>query len=326
MTFQLSRSVFTLIALTSVAVFPLSLSAEENLSHQQIEGILQELSTIEDVLAGKRVSLRTSAVQAFEAASSSDKAAYEFFLQCHKVLNFDAKDASFSDFRKWRENNEKRDKTGENLAAMRLQLQYLVLTMKASEGVKREFIIPELEAFVANIVNHTEELGSSGMRTLKGSVKSTIFAEAYKLNKSLEVEDWCFEPGNLGGVYEKSVFPYMRSENPDELAAAWDRRIGLEKRSVAISREGNDFELNKFETERLPQLYWMKATDLYQNASQQMGAQSMLSLLKSNPNHTSLKNWVAEFRTLLQSSIVETTPSPESTAPAEEPTGGFRFE
>ena len=310
------RKPILIVSLASILTGGLTLTpaSADPLSRPEINGILQELTNIEDVLSGKRVSLRTNAVQAFEAASSSEKAAYEFYVQCHKVLNFDAKDASFSDFRAWRERDEKRTKTKENIAAMRLQLQYLVLTMKAAEGVKKEFIIPELESFVANIVNHTEDLGSNGMRTLNKSVKTTIFAEAYKLNKSLEIENWCFEPGSLGGVYEKSVFPYMRSEARDNLGAAWDRRIQLEKRTILITRKDNEYELNKFETEKLPQLHWQKANDIYLNFSQKQGSQSMLALIKSNPNHTSLKSWVEGFRELLLGSTPPIT-APPITAP-----------
>lgn len=300
-------------------------ASAQTLSGQEVEGILEELTTIEEVLNGSRVSLRTSAVHAFEAAAVSDKTAYEFFLQCHKTLNFDAKEASFTDFRAWRDKNEDGIKTKSNLAALRLQLQYLVLTMKAAEGVKRETLIPELENFVANIITHSEELGKSGMKTLEGSVKTSIFAEAYKLHKSLELSDWCFEPGKLGDVYEKTVFPFMRSEHSESLGAAWDRRIDLEKKFVLITQEENQFQLNKFQTERLPQLHWQRATDIFRSDSPKQGAQSMLALLKENPNHTSLKNWLTEFRGLLGSSAV-TKKTPEESTPLADETKPLGFE
>ncbi len=314
----MTRALFTfacLITLSGGLTGPRA--SAEPLSGREVESILGELETIEEVLNGNRVSLRTSAVRAFEAAAASDKAAYEFYLQCHKTLNFDAKDASFTDFRAWRERNEEKIKSKSNLAALRLQLQYLVLTMKAAEGVKREALIPELENFVANIVAHAEELERSGMKTLEESVKTSIFAEAYKLDKSLELPNWSFEPGRFGQVYEQTVFPYLRSERPESLGAAWDRRIELEKRFVLIMQEDNQFELDKFQTERLPQLYWRKATDIYSSHSPKQGAQSMLALLKGNPNHTSLKNWLEEFRTLLESSEVATPASSETTPPVD---------
>lgn len=303
------------------------LTAADSLSEEEVEGILGQLAVIEDEHNGNRVSLRTSAVRAFETAAASDKAAYEFYLQCHKELKFDAKDASFSDFRAWRERNEERIKSKSNLSALRLQLQYLVLTMKAAEGVDRETLVPELESFVANIVSHSKDLERSGMTTLEESVKTSIFAEAYKLNKSLEVSNWCFEPGNFGDVYAKTIFPFMRSEHPESLADAWDRRISLSKDFVMITQEENQFELDKFQTERLPELNWQKASDLYQNYSSKQGAQSMLTLLRGNPSHTSLKNWLDQFRELLATSSSATPEAPPAnTAPSVNNEGPLSFE
>lgn len=297
----------------------------EPLTGDEVESILNELATIEEDLKGDRVSIRTNAVRAFEAAAASDKAVYEFYLQCHKTLKFDAKDASFTDFRAWREKNEGRIKSKSNLAALRLQLQYLVLTLKAAEGVKREALIPELESFVANIVAHSEELEDSGMKTLRESVKTSIFAEAYKLDKSLEVPDWSFEPGKFGDVYEKTIFAYLRAEQPGSLEAAWDRRIELEKRYVLITEEENQFELDKFQTERLPELRWQKATDIYSSYSAKQGAQSMLALLKGNPGNTSLKKWLEEFRALLESNIPAKIPS-DNPPPPLDPSNPLGFE
>ncbi len=286
-------SILMVIGVNSASVLADPLSGVEK------EGLLLELNTIQEVLDGNRVSLRTSAVATFQAAAANEKAVYEFFLQCHKQLKFDSRDASFSEFRKWRESNEKRMKSKTNLIAMRLQLQYLVLSLRAAEGVKPEVIMPELEIFVANIASHAKDLESGGMRTLQGSVKKTIFAEAYKLDKSLEMENWSYSPGDYGSVYEKAIFPYIRGAKPETLAATWDRRIGLEKRFLLATQENNPIALQKFDTERLPQLLWQKAVDVYKSFSEQQAAKSMLQMVKVNPDHPNIKKWVDEFRALL---------------------------
>jgi len=173
------------------------------------------------------------------------------------------------------------------------------LSLRAAEGVKPEVIMPELENFVANIVSHAKDLESGGMRTLQDSVKKTIFAEAYKLDKSLEMENWSYSPGNFGSVYEKAIFPYVRGAKPESLAATWDRRISLEKKLLLTTQENNPIALEKFNTERLPQLLWQKAADVYTSFSEQQGANSMLQMIKMNPDHPNIKKWVDEFRALL---------------------------
>ena len=294
--------------------FPHLARSDDPLSPEQTKTLLQELKSIQDVLNGKRVSLRTSAVNVFRSAAASDKAVYEFYLQCHKTLKFDPRDASFSEFRDWRNKNEDRVKTKSNLAAMRLQLQYLVLTLRAAEGVERDVIVPELEAFVGNIVGHASDLGSGGMRTLRSSVKGTIFAQAYDLNRSLETPNWSYSPGDFAGVYEKTIFPYVREVKPAELGVTWDRRINLEKNYVMALQQGNDPGLEKFQTERLPRLYWQKSTDIFLNWSQKEGAAEKLRLIKTYATHPDVEKWVRDFQTLLTPKT--TTPPPVPITPS----------
>lgn len=271
----------------------------EPLSGEQKENLLSQLKEIEAVVDGKRVNLRSGAVQTFLAASRSDEAAYEFYLNCHKKLRFDARDARFTEFRDWRDKNENRIKTKSNLIAMRLQLQYLVLTLRIAEGVERQAIIPELEAFVANTVSHVEDLGTDGLRTLRSSIKGTIFAQAYDLDQSLEVENWNYSPGDFFKCYDETVLPFFRTAQPEELANAWDRRINLEKQLTELTRSDNPIAMEAFSSEKLPRLYWAKARDVFLNASQQYGAAAMLNIIRTYTEHPDTSNWIDDLRDLL---------------------------
>ena len=283
----------------------------DSLTGDQRGSILLELNDIQDVLDGKQLNLRTSAAQTFQAASASNDAAYEFYLKCHKLLNFDPKGASYSDFRDWRDRQEDKVKTEPNLAAMRLQLQYLVLSMKAAEADEIDAIIPELEQFVGNVVANAENLN---MRTMQEPVTKTIFAEAYELNKSLKMENWSYSPGNYNEVYQKTILPFFRDTAPEELAAAWDRRINLESGLVASQQAGNTEALEKFQQERLPTLHWQKSMDLFNSVSQKQGAAALIQLVRANPEHPNIRNWVENFRRLLLETT--TSASDEYTEPA----------
>lgn len=261
--------------------------------------ILGELSTIEEVVTGKRVSTRKTAVAMFQNAAASDKATYEFFLECVKMLRFDEKGGSYSDFREWRERNEGSAKDESHLLAMRLQLQYLVLTLRAAEGVDRASIVPELEEFVGRIVANAELLEGAGWKTLREPVNRTVFAEAYELNQSLQMEQWHYAPGDYAGVYEQTVLPYFRAENPAELPAAWDRRIQLESQLVELAAEEDESAIETFRDERLPRLHWQKGVDLFQHVSQQQGATALLQILRTNADHPDATKWIGEVKGLL---------------------------
>ncbi len=283
-----------------VALFAFTFPAQADpLTSEQLSKILKELESIEQVVEGKRLSTRSSAVEKFRSASSSDKAAYDFYLDCIKMLRFDERDARFSEFRDWRDKNEARLKQPGTMMAMRLQLQYLVMTLRVAEGVERELIIPELEKFVAGIVANADALEADGLKTLREGVNRTVFAEAYELNQSLQVSGWSFAPGDVGGVYQSTIFPFYRAERPELLSAAWDRRIDLEKRMTSLTREDDPIALKKFEEERLPRLYWDKAVDVFGSASQQEGAIAMIQLLRGNPDHPDAAKWLSNFKSLL---------------------------
>lgn len=284
-----------------VSVFPLSpkVAADDSLTSEQLATLLKELESIQAVVEGKRLSNRTSAVEMFREAASSDKAALEFYLDCVKMLRFDSRDAKFTEYRDWREKNEDKLKEKSNLLAMRLQLQYLVLTLRVAEGVDRASIVPELEAFVTNIITHMEDLEGRGMQTLREPVNRTVFSEAFELNQSLKVDNWSYSPGDYASVYEKTIFPYYRAEKPGELAAVWDRRIGLENRVVEFLNEDDAGAMKKHAEERLPRLQWQKAADVFANSSQKAGALAMIQILRSEPDHPDATKWLESLQGML---------------------------
>lgn len=275
-----------------------SLPPAAPLTSDQLAKLLKELDAVEAEVNGKRMAMRSSAVEAFRKAAASDKAAYEFYLACVKELRFDSREARASEFREWRDRNEDRLKDDTQTAVLRLQLQYLVLTLRKAEGVEMGTIVPELETFVAGIAANAESLAGS-MRDLRESVLRTPFAQVYELNKSLKLSDWSEAPGNFEEVYGATVLPYYRKYLPEKLGEAWDRRIDAQSRLVATLQAEDPVALETYQTEELPRLKWAKAKDIYEHVSQPHGSIAMLNLLKENPGHPNASKWLEEFKVLL---------------------------
>lgn len=305
---------------TMLAAAAAPVARAEELNPEQLAKILSELKTIEEQVTSKRLKTRTSAVEAFRTASASDKAALEFYLACIKEINFDRKEARASEFRDWKDQNEVRLKAPSTLTAMRLQLQYLVLTLRCAEGVKLETLVPELESYINNIANNYQTLGD-GAKTLKQSVAQTIFAQAYELDQSLRMEDWSYTPGNIETVYQKTLFPFYRKEHPEMLMTVWDRRIAQETSIFQAEHAGDAPALAKFQSDRLPRLQWQRASDVFQSASQPQGALAMLQLLKAHPDHPDATDWVKGMRDLLKAPAAASTPEVPKTAPPAKPAG-----
>ncbi|MEO0447790.1 MAG: hypothetical protein AAF191_17105 [Verrucomicrobiota bacterium] len=292
--------------LACFALFP-SFSPAQELSPDQIEKILSELERVEEEIDGAHLAGRKSAVDAFRSAAGSDKAAYEFYLACIKELDFDRQGKSFIDFRNWRDRNEGRLKRPSKMLSMRLQLQYLVLTIRAAQAEERESLIPDLEAFVASYVGQVEHLEGDRGALQKQSVLDTPFAKLYELNKTIKVgESWAAAAGNHKEIYEQAVLPYYRAEGPEGLAAVWDRRIKIDTQLAALTTKDNPVAQERFQKETLPGLSWARAKDLFQFVSQTEGGMAMVRLLQSHSTHPKAKDWVGEFRGLLKGETLDT--------------------
>lgn len=339
------------LAVVALAIFGSvssgSLLFGQALTPDQIEKILQELKQISTQVDGNRLTSRTSAVAAFQKAVTSDKATLELYMACYKEVRFDRQDARSSDFRGWKERNEDLGRDPGSMAALRLQLQYLILTLRAAENIPLKTLVPELEAFAANVVANAELLRGSGSapassssrnqsrgqghggnggggggggggktedgwKRLRESVTNTVFAEAYGLDKTLKVANWSLTPGNIVSIYEKTVFPYYQHADVAQLAAAWDRRIKLEADLMGATLADNPTGLEVFKNEGLPELQFAKARDVFKYASQQQGALAILNLLKACSSHPKASDWVLEFTGLLKEAA---TPAPSTGAP-----------
>ena len=271
----------------------------EVLSPDQIAKIIAELDKVQGIVTGKRLEGRRSAVDAFRRAAASDKDAYEFYLACAKQINFDQQGKSSTDFRDWKERQEANLKTPSRMAVMRLQLQYLVLTLRVAEGESPLKVLPEVETFLASIISNAENLEGDLGTLQKESVLTTPFGKVYELDQSIKMVDWSYVPGNIGQVYEKFVLPTLKQNHPELVAAAWDRRIQLETQLVQMTKKEDAVALGKFGNETLPRLQFRRAEDTFEVGLQQEASLAMLKLLSDHADHPDASDWIDAFRKLL---------------------------
>ena len=271
----------------------------EVLSPDQIAKIIAELDRVEGIVTGKRLEGRRSAVDSFRRAAASEKDAYEFYLACAKQIEFDQQGKSSTEFRDWKERQEANLKRPSRMAVMRLQLQYLVLTLRVAEGEPPLKVLPEVETFLASIVSNVENLEGDLGTLQKENVLNTPFAKAYELDQSIKMENWAYLAGHIGQVYEKFVLPTLRESHPELVAAAWDRRIHLETQLIKVTKKEDAVALEKFGNENLPRLQWRRAEDIFKVGQQQEASLAMLKLLSDHSEHPDASDWIDGFRKLL---------------------------
>lgn len=147
--------------------------------------------------------------------------------------------------------------------------------------------------------------------TLRQSVKASEFSGAYLLNDFLTRRDWEYAPLNIDGIYSTVVFPYYKTQKPEELGAQWDMRINAELalRKAVLS----ETEFGLYAQLEQPRLQWQKQTDLLASNINAINALAdMLKIIQGNPNHPDAAGWLKNFKDIMEKS---------SSTPVEKPIG-----
>jgi len=309
------------IALAAVLTVP-ALQATE-LTPAQIESIKEQMKSMRETLNGHLSQRNSSAGQLFAQTASDPKAAMTLYLDCHKVVNFDRESRPESDFRAWKDGQEDRIKDEQFLESLMIQLRYLALSCQAAETQKIETIFGSLMSYVDGL-SRLEELPTNA---ITGSVANSIFAERYSLEKLLGSNaNWEAVPFNIGGIYDKTILPYLRANQPDALMNAWDKRIEQQSRIVAMIEQNKEEALRGLDREQerrargnqdrqggmmgelnqddylartLPKLKWEKLKDNFLYVDQVMGAKAMLDFVQEYITHELGEDFFNEFSDLI---------------------------
>lgn len=292
----------------------LSSARSEQLSPADREALLENLEKIRED-ADTRVDARfRTAIAAYREAMSTEESAYEFYLKCIEKVNFEDQQRKAADFREWKKKEEERLKEPGFRLALRYQLRWLVLTLRAaSEKTKLAEITPEAQDVVDAIFQDAPKLGPQ-IETLGQPVTSTVFARAYEIS-GVKNERWPQSPINLDQYYGQVVFPSLRvPSRTDALRAAWIRRIQQESiRVEAMDGEGGGGgrrpgqpigprgqAADKFAQETLPDLQWQMEMDLFKAGDEKAAAMRMLAHIQKNLTHRSARQWGEDLNNLLK--------------------------
>ena len=299
------------------------------LTQKQLDVIVKQLAEVEKAIAAQRGSNLGAILQKLREGAASDAAALALYEDCEK-LNADRK-ALTRDDKKAREDQIKRqsERNKENKAAVvkedgdfgttvRLQLRYLILSIQAADTKEIEKLIPELAAYVQDVVANAEKLkgragtylasplGGGGGRRGGGN---NPFVTAFQLEHYLDGGRWCMEPLDFGDIFEKAVFPIYRSKKKSELGAQWDARMSAEGSLKKGSISEDEHAL--WQQHELLDIKWLKLRDLYANGDKPVNALAdMLAMIRDNPGHPNSPKWLDEFRDLVAAAVPGGSPAP----------------
>lgn len=317
-----------------------------DLTPDQVAAIRAQLEAMQDQLEGKASERNRSAWSVFMEAAVDARKAAELFERCTKVVDFDREGRSDSEFRDWQGNQKDRYRNDQYMEGLQLQLRWLAITCKAAEAEKLSTVIPDVIGYVESLTSLSEMPGNAALTSVGG----TIFVRAYELERVIgNNESWEPIPFNIAGIYEKTILPYLRVENTDQLMSAWDRRIAQQTRLVAFltskqeeavrgdrddkrriqdqqrrQQENRnvlkDHDEDDFERDTLPQLKWSRLRDKYDYVDKVAAAQEMLAFMNEHLTNKKAPDWLTEFLLLISDAqspgrIIEADPPVSTPGP-----------
>ncbi len=310
-------SILLILGLTTSAV------TATDLTPSQIESIKTKIESLKESLDSHLSARNSNAGQIFASAAADPKAALTLYLNSHKTVEFDREGRPDSDFRAWKDGQEDRIKNAPFIESLRMQLHYLALSCQAAESKEIDTVFGPLLSYVDGL-SRLEEMPTNA---LTSSVANSIFSQAYNLNNLLGSNpNWESTPFNIGGIYEKTIFPYLREEKPETLMTAWDKRIEQQSRIVAMIQARKDEELRGMDRDQerrargnqdrqggmmggldqddyiaktLPRLKWGKLKDQFLHVDSVMGAKAMLDYVEAHLTHELGEEFFKEFTTLI---------------------------
>lgn len=316
------------------------------LTEDQVSNILKQLDQLEGQITQNKSESLSAALSACRIGMSGDKEALDLFLNCTKLENFDKRNLKQTDFQDWRDRNMDRLKEPEFLAALRLQLEYLALTIQAQSADTPEKMAPHVTSLMAfmpkvqSTVQSSMRYKASGqveeksqakggnaprprpggqssiLSRLQENVTGNVIAKAYRLDEYLKKGDWAYSPGDFNAMYDKVIVPYYLNAKPDQVPAQLDSKINAE---LAMKRATlSEAEFLVFQKEQYPQLLWQKATFLWGKKIQPVQSLAdMLRILRENPNHPSAGNWLSALKSAVEKQKSQTPAAVTSTSTAQ---------
>lgn len=329
---------FSASAQTSAPVPETPIPSAPVLTPQQVAAINTQLKELEAQIQRMRGDNLGMILQKLRNAASSDAAAMSLYEDCEKLVNIERKDVAREDAKRAEERIERtadkraggaadEKQNGDLATAIRVQLQYLILTLEAHEAKDPAKMVPKLEAYVQELVGKAEKLrgralgflgagfgGGGGGRAQGGGAVGVggggrnIFVEAFQLQRYLSVEDWTNQPTDFGGMWTRTILPVLEKEKKDDLPAKYDQRINAE----GAFRKGcmPEPEYLLWVQNELPALRWERAQYLFERGPSAVNAMAdMLKVVKENPAHPDAPEWLKSLRDLVASAGAGAAPA-----------------
>ncbi len=286
--------------------------------------LLRALKQIQERNTEATKSQLNKVIQDFRAAASSNSKAIAFYEEAIRATQFAGQTLQQTQFQEWKKKEAEKLRSNEMQTAARLHLVYATLTLDHAKGVPVSDLLPALFQYTNQIIEVREDANRRELfdkqELLKGKVTDSIFIRWYGAGKLLaDLKNWEPSPGNVDGIYQKTILPQMRKNKDARIIQYWDGRITRESKRVSEGKVA--FNIEQFNLVQKPTLLWQRAEDLLAIGQRNRAINEMFSIIKNFPDHPDTPTRIASLeKTLTPEPAPATAQAPTTaSAPASEP-------
>ena len=290
------------------------------LSDANLEKILAQLTEISSSLQGKRNAYNATLLPRLNEAGANDDKAFNLWLDATKDQEFETQGRSATEFSDFRNGKAKELRNQAPFTTqLRLQCRFLALVILQAEATSdpdRLALLTSAAAYLDDFVASAKKLDGKNPEIQRNALDSVI-GRHLKLDVSARKAEGAaaYNPGNLSEIYQLMILPYYREKRAaPALVAAWSKHIAQETTLVEINKIPE--QLEQFQTERLPELKWDQAKDLFAVGQQEPASATMMALIKANLGHRRATAWITELAELAQQTTAPTLSRPKSSPPS----------
>ncbi len=298
-------------------------SAQQDASAVNVDAILRDLDQIEQQQKQAAQSARISAISQIKAAASSGAAAANLYEKAIEDTQFDGTRNKGGSYAEWKASKTDVLRTKEVQAALVMHLRYLVLSLERKGSDKPELFAPvaldyavELAAldplflkqgeFIKDAANKKseevvvqKEAVKMKEELLNKSLAESVFVKWLRLGSLLPGGDnWELTPGNISGILEKNVRPFLRTEKNPKLLETWEFEMKVLADRITFGRL--EHQAAEFNAVTLPRLRFSRANDMVEIGQKNRAAADIYNMVKTYPQHPAFSKWVQRLRELLK--------------------------
>lgn len=261
-----------------------------------VKGYLLQLQQIQEKRSAAEKAENSKLLQAITSAASSNANAIAFYEEAVRATQFAGQNHESKEFHDWKQKEAANLKSQELQTALRLHLLYLAISLQRAENDKLPALMPSLLNYVNQLSANYPLVWDQPLMTT--GIADGVFARWLNLGKTLgKLKDWETSPGNLDGIYEKTLLPQMRKDKDPRIIQYWDDKLNREKDKASKSRLA--FNVDNFNLVQRPQLLWSRAEDMLAIGQKNRAMTEMFSIVKNYPDHASAPMWIARLEGLL---------------------------